>query len=129
MREIKFRAWFEVEKKMVESENLGFQYEGDEENPFTFAFDKTDIDESGNEKGTLCFALMQYTGLKDKNGREIYEGDIVECFRESNSVVCMKMNAWGLDTNGIGFKPFYEIYGHCEIIGNIYEHHELLEDK
>nr|WP_245989662.1 YopX family protein [Ureibacillus thermophilus] len=106
---------------MVESENLAFQYEGDEENPLTFAFDKADIDENGNEKGTMCFILMQFTGLYDKNGKEIYEGDIVSYFGLKYEVL-FKNGAFGWMEDG-EFYSFNEMarseFNKFEIIGNV----------
>ncbi|WP_447579949.1 YopX family protein [Acinetobacter baumannii] len=61
MREIKFRAWLPTNNRMYEfDENESL---GDHFNRLIYGFGK--------------FELMQYTGLKDKNGKEIYEGDIV----------------------------------------------------
>lgn len=130
----KFRAWFNLKSKMVESENLAFQYEGDEENPLVFAFDKTDIDENGNEKGTMNFILMQYTCLKDRNCKEIYEGDIVET-DIGKGVVVFDSASFLIrileDDEYYGFEDFFSLHeGGCylvEVIGNIFEHKHLLE--
>lgn len=83
MREIKFRAWFECKKKMVY--NLGFDdvsfKECDDDlelGEIPSVWDKDCmVDEDGYE-ATICYSLMQYTGLEDKKGVKVYDGDIIE---------------------------------------------------
>ncbi|MEG0259437.1 MAG: YopX family protein [Lysinibacillus sp.] len=76
----KFNAWFEAEKRMVLSENLIFEYDGREDEPFTFAFDDTDTfyDENNEKqmKGTMSFVPLYFTGLTDRYDKELYDGDI-----------------------------------------------------
>ena len=127
MREIKFRAWIK-NKKIMSYQTTPF-YIDDEYLHLGFNID-IDIDLDDN------LELMQYTGLKDKNGKEIYEGDIISGYR---------LDYFGVDGEQIvevewlnedaSFYPFSNNQDHMpypkssqvEVIGNIYKNPELLK--
>ena len=86
------------------------------------------------------FEVMQYTGLKDKNGKEIYEGDIfldITSPYGKECVVIFELGSFGFKQHGY-FRSFYGCNkrwnaqtkeSKIEIIGNIYENPELLDIK
>ena len=121
MREIKFRAWEVDRKNMFDVNPVWF-----EENNWIH----TDFALCMNDEGCV---IMQYTGLKDKNGVEIYEGDILD--KKWRWLVEMIDGCWSVRIPP-EVKTLWEISKHrlkagvpIEVIGNIYENPELLEDK
>jgi hypothetical protein len=118
MREIKFRAFDKEEKVMI------YEFELSGNGDFCLAKGFFHQDE-GLDVYIKDFILMQYTGLKDKNGKEIYEGDILKIGNSNIEVIWDKNNAWfTLKSNHfhLGFQSIF-----YEVIGNIYEHPHLLE--
>lgn len=133
-REIKFRAW----------------NGRDMSDPFL-------IDEVCEECGTYCFGggalgpkfnfnectLMQFTGLRDKDGKEVYEGDVVNAtwvfqggIREIRNAPVTYLDdscAFVFGTPNTGFVAWIEVHlshrKEIEVIGNLYENPELLEKK
>lgn len=126
MREIKFRAWDKINNKIIcfDFNNI-YGYEGetqgvilpDEETVLTFNYDHNSNCQKGLNKD-LC--IMEYTGLKDRNGKEIYEGDII--IPRYNGFSAFAVEFKNGKFNISSFKV-----DSCEIIGNIYENKDLLE--
>lgn len=111
-RPIKFRAWD------VRNEVMWLRKPKQLVSEF---FQLIEQDTEGGEQ----FILMQYTGLKDKNGVEIYEGDILQGVAGSYKVKWNNntLNWVAYDGGNLGLWAFNE----PEVIGNIWEHPELLE--
>ncbi len=125
-RTIKFRAWDKESKYMqyFNSHKTGILYY-QEEFEVSSGWDSMDRP-TFNKTTKNQHILMQYTGLKDKNGKEIYEGDIVRCFSTKRCPHTVIWDGFGWDLEGLyaGYR-----WGGEEVIGNIYESPELLEEK
>ena len=134
-REIKFRAWNDVAKVMYESNIPGLLIHFDSE--------LNGLDENGMLEGTdntKQHQIMQYTGLKDKNGKEIYEGDILEISMGAGSPLRCSIEykapsfcrRW-IDKVSRNRRPMeiepmaWNTHIIYKVIGNIYENPELLE--
>ncbi len=126
MREIKFRAWDKTRRQMIISTNNHYiSFSGRLFWQFVFdTFDPLDMQD---------FELMQFTGLKDSKGVDIYEGDIVSYdFMESHSNCEVMWSEQGVRF-GLRDKGDTIIYNvtaedvakRAEIIGNIYENPDL----
>lgn len=139
MREIKFRAWDKSFKKMLVVDNLyfdlerGLKIQSTDEDGNVYTHEKDDLEIEGYS--IMNIILMQYTGLKDKNGKEIYERDITKLtaispihHAEFKEIIEVKFENGSFYPFGMmvfnGFKE--ENY---EVIGNIYENPELLKKQ
>ena len=124
----KFRAWIKEENKMIEpSDILSISFKLCEMTPnYLYGFEKEKYDFYDLE-------LMQSTGLLDKNGKEVFVGDIIKCTRGCPHEVYLEKEYGGTFIGGMpaiylkGIREGYAWTGAEEIIGNIYENPELLE--
>jgi hypothetical protein len=132
MREVEFRAWHKKDRKMYPVVGLAMEDGG--EVVLLSVFNKRAYNQIPEN-----LELMQYTGLKDKNGKKIYEGDVITRFLFGELVETAEVywqqescsyhlrnpgtHGWG---NELGFvrSPGVD----CEVIGNIYENPELLKE-
>ena len=121
-RELKFRAWDKKQKKMLYGVSIGTIKVWDENAPLIsheFSYSEDCI-------------IEQYTGLKDKNGKKIYEGDIVEfglAGRGERGYVAYADEYASFEVYSKRDFIFGCLFGHAgTVIGNIHENPELLED-
>lgn len=124
-RDIRFRGWDRENNEMIYSD-----HEGGLQQFFDYTDNPTDFTTNDVE-------FMQFTGLNDKNGKEIYEGDILQAFYGKKNtlftITKVYFNEKGYwDSKNISekapFKVCYLGFCKCELIGNIYENPELLKE-
>lgn len=132
MRKLKFRAWSEEQKKFIQGYPLGEE----QKNGFTVC----GISENGEQETTSDgLILMQYTGLNDKNGTEIYELDIVKGEHKDLFVIVpmlgglsmINIKYYGQKFNELMACPTNEAQcavwlSGSEVIGNVFENPEIL---
>ena len=122
MREIKFRAWNKQKKEMMKVSSISLENKEIAVKDFgTYHFFRIkDIE------------LMQYIGLKDKNDKEVYEGDIVVLNNIENDNMCIvryehsryRLEGWSLREDLSNVEDRF-----LEVVGNIYENKNLLEEN
>ena len=127
----RYRAWMKSLKWMCDVTNISFDskfvdicQQGDTERYTEMSVEFDEI------------TLMQSTGLFDRNGKEIFEGDILD-YRGRKALVRWHGSYASfiyrfvdeLQNRNTEWKPLYLAYMKCEIIGNIYENPELFEER
>lgn len=127
----KFRAWHKTWEEMGRITFIRYKKSGEIAH---LSFRRNIY--NGNIYGGLVkldeIELMQSTGLKDKNGKEIFEGDIVKMSKDVYSeptyyeVVRHRGGAYRLDSKQHGCELWLR-HTDCEVVGNVYENRELLE--
>ncbi|QHU90459.1 hypothetical protein GWK74_02930 [Candidatus Saccharibacteria bacterium oral taxon 488] len=130
MRKIKFRAWSKLDDKYYYRVLVGNTSEDEDQYVCSNVYDGNEWVEFDEH----CGVIEQYIGLKDKNGKEIYEGDVVKVEGDGE----IYRVEW--IRSGFGLEPRYnsprypvlgnvELRKKIEVIGNIHENPELLEEE
>jgi uncharacterized phage protein (TIGR01671 family) len=139
MKETKFRAWDKNNKKMVTVDHLSFFKVPSNNGTCCGSCWYEYISDSG---GTYPdnFEIMQYTGNKDVNGKEIYEGDILKINRDDDSmesglttvrfvegafIVEDDFGDYDITSIGWAIQQWNNSGDTCEVIGNIYENPDM----
>jgi uncharacterized phage protein (TIGR01671 family) len=125
-RVIKFRAWDKLQVLMILPDYADWEDFFIEPNGDVFvSYDSSTNWSSYRDRRKVDLVVMQFTGLTDKNGKEIYEGDIVKRFTGYVFEVKIREYSLGAINNSKAFG--YDLHPLDEVIGNIYQNPELLK--
>ena len=129
MREIKFRVWNTLLKKYIPDDLVHISSDGSFLFGF-FSYIKVDFYKYRDDIFRGENIAEQFTGLRDINGREIYEGDIlIDDTGEPIEYWVVKFSDGGFIGECAGVaEPLFELTN-LEVVGNIHENPELLEEK
>lgn len=120
MREIKFRAWDREKEEIAKVTSINLE-------DYEVRMEDEECRRWSAPYPYVC-KLMQWTGVKDKHEKEIYEGDIVKTKEHMGQIIYSK-GMFFIDVEGDYLLPIYNVSEFMEVIGNIYENPELLERK
>lgn len=137
MREIKFRAWDKQDKRMIVDEQDFLPVAVT--NKGILRLSPYHTENLWSIADGERFVLMQYTGLSDKNGKEIYEGDILkvpdlyETPENTSATYHNELIDFVECCFRLGGQPLCDdaeyVSDECEVIGNIHEHPNLLQEE
>ena len=130
MRDIKFRVWCKENKQFIQFNKMGFLEDGS-----LWYVQEVDENEPPYFENQNNWELMQYTGLKDKNGVEINEGDIVKNIRNGISrkvywdahCASFHLSKQGKKESNVDYWSLSNPQWNYEVIGNVYQNKGLLE--
>jgi len=136
MREIKFKIWDKTNRKWRDSRDFAIMLDGTNE-----VLEYTGLcDSAWEDVDEWEYEIVQYTGLKDKNEKEIYEGDVVR-YEYEKGVAVIKFGEGYQGEPADGMYPYWgwyldgylDSYAFCgdevEILGNVHENPNLMEEK
>lgn len=126
MRELKFRAWDKLTKKYYAVSGLEFDENGELYEVYLAGIPTTDLNENVREPSDVI--IEQCTDLKDKNDKEIYEGDIAKCGPYSGKPIVFEDGRYWLGEEPDDLFVAIVRWG-IRVIGNVHENPELLEEE
>lgn len=120
----KLRVWDNEDKEMLEVHGINYDAEG------IWTRETIDDEDDGNFILLSDIEIMQSTGLKDKNGVEIFEGDVIRNNYGEHGYIKWSSGGFVYHEDGANFYLFSIGAGQpFEVIGNIYEHPNLLNNR